>query len=74
MTMRKDLVDVGDSDYDNRQREFMECQECGNEIGGTRGDYWQLPMNHVFACPECGSKDVILVNKCSYLTEKNYEP
>jgi predicted RNA-binding Zn-ribbon protein involved in translation (DUF1610 family) len=60
MIKRKDLTDIGDKNYNIKQGEYMECQECGEVIGGTRGDYWQCPMDHVFVCPDCGSDDIAL--------------
>ncbi len=60
MTQRKDLVDIADENYHSRQGEYMACQVCGKTIGGTRGDYWEYPMDYVFTC-ECGSKDIALV-------------
>ena len=63
MVRRKDLVDIGDVDYLQRQGEFMQCQDCGTEFGGTRGDYFNLPMDEVFCCLDCGSEDVVLVRR-----------
>ena len=60
MIQRKDLVDIADEDYRDRQGEYMVCQVCGNIMGGTRGDYWQYPMDYVFAC-NCRSEDIALV-------------
>jgi len=63
MLKRKDLVDVGDSNYGERANEIIECQDCGVESGGTRGDLWQMPMDEVFRCPDCDSTDLALVVK-----------
>lgn len=63
MIKRQDLVDIGDTDYGQRRNEFMQCQDCGEEIGGTRGDYWQLDMEYVFSCPDCNSENIALVRK-----------
>lgn len=63
MVERKDLVDIGDADYDTRRNEFVQCQACGNEFGGTRGDYFQMPMDGVFYCPECGDDNLALVKR-----------
>ena len=63
MIKRKDLVDIGDTDYHQRQGEFMECQDCGHEIGGTRGDYWQLDMDQIFTCPDCNSENIAIVRR-----------
>lgn len=65
MIMRKDLVDVGDADYNTRRNEFMQCQDCGEEIGGTRGDFFSLPMEWVFSCFECGSENIAIVRRVS---------
>ena len=60
--MRKDLTDICDSDYQQHIGEFILCPECDDEMGGTRGDYWSLPMEHVFKCP-CGNADLQLVRR-----------
>ena len=58
---RKDLVDVGDEDYKERQGEFLMCPTCFLESGGTsRGDLWDHPMDFRLCCPECGG-DFMLV-------------
>lgn len=61
MIKRKDLVDVGDADFDTRRSEFMQCQDCGYEFGGTRGDYFTIPMDYIFHCYECSSENIALV-------------
>ena len=61
MVQRKDLVDISDSDYQQRQGEYMQCQDCGESFGGTCGDFFLLPMDYVFHCPECDSKNIALV-------------
>jgi Zn finger protein HypA/HybF involved in hydrogenase expression len=66
MVKRKDLVDVGDENYHQRQNEVMQCQDCNELIGGTRGDYWHLPMEHIFECPTCGSTNLHLVTPVTY--------
>lgn len=63
MIRRKDLVDVGDADYDTRWGEFMQCQDCGEEIGGTQGDFFSLPMDWIFTCPECASRNIAIVRR-----------
>ena len=63
MIRRKDLVDIGDGDYQARQEEFMECQDCDAVIGGTRGDFFMADMNWIINCPECGNDDIALVRK-----------
>jgi len=63
MIKRKDLVDVGDADYDTRQGEFMECQDCGAEMGGTRGDFFSLPMDYIFPCYDCKSENIAIVRR-----------
>ena len=63
MIKRKDLVDIGDADYKQRQNEFMECQDCGYEFGGTRGDYFTIPMDYVFHCYDCNSENIAIVKK-----------
>lgn len=63
MVRRKDLVDIGDKDYAKRQGEFMECQDCGVEFGGTRGDFFMLDMDYLFQCPECDGNNIALVRR-----------
>ena len=63
MIKRKDLVDIGDADYNTRRNEFMLCQNCGTEFGGTQGDYWTIQMNYALYCPECGSENIALARK-----------
>ena len=65
MVKRKDLVDIGDADYKERQDEFMQCQDCGAEFGGTRGDYFNMEMEDIFYCPECGSANIAIVRRVS---------
>ncbi len=61
MIKRKDLVDISDKDWPQRQGEFLVCQECGNdEIGGTQGDYFMMAMNDIFTCPVCESENMAL--------------
>ena len=63
MVQRKDLVDIGDNNYSQRQSEYMQCQDCGESFGGTRGDYFTTSMNHIFKCPNpiCRSENIALV-------------
>ena len=61
MVLRKDLVGIGDDDYHDRQGEYVQCQDCGASFGGTRGDYWEYPMDHMFVCSECRSEILALV-------------
>lgn len=61
MIARKDLVDIGDVDYHDRQGEYMLCQHCSMSFGGTRGDYWQMAMDAVFHCADCQSDNIALV-------------
>ena len=68
MIRRKDLVDIGDGDYHHRQGEFMECQQCATEFGGTRGDYWMMAMDVVFHCKTCGSDNIALVKASRTIT------
>lgn len=63
MIKRKDLVGVGDADYDTRQDEFMQCQDCEKEFGGTQGDFFTLPMDWIFHCPDCKSEKIAIVRK-----------
>jgi len=63
MVMKKDLVDVGDKDYDQRQGEFVFCPKCSNEFGGTRGDYFLASPEHIFVCDVCTNKDLQLVRR-----------
>jgi len=63
MIRRKDLVDIGDADYNKRCGEFMQCQDCGELIGGTQGDYYMMAMDDVFKCPECGSENIALARQ-----------
>jgi len=63
MIRRKDLVDVGDADYETRRNEFMQCLDCGEEIGGTQGDFWSIHMDYLLYCPECSSENIAIVRK-----------
>lgn len=65
MIMRKDLVDISDKDWDTRRNEFMQCQNCGEEFGGTRGDFFSVGMDFVFICPECASENIAIVRRVS---------
>jgi len=69
MVKRKDLVDIIDDDYQQRQNEFMQCRNCGFGFGGTRGDYFAMAMDDVFTCGECGSKDIALVKEMRTIVE-----
>lgn len=60
MVKPKDLTDIGDSDHDQRQSEYVVCLDCGRRFGGTRGDYWDLDMNEPFQCPDCESTNLAL--------------
>ena len=62
MVMLKDLTDMCDCDYQQRIGEFILCPECGYGMGGTRGDYWYLPIEYVFKCG-CGNTDLQLVRR-----------
>lgn len=64
MIRRKDLAGVGDADFDTRRDDFMQCQDCGYEFGGTKGDYFTIPMDYIFHCYECDSENIALV-RCS---------
>lgn len=68
MIMRKDLTDIGDKDYKLRASEFMQCQDCGEIIGGTRGDYFMVEMDKVFSCGVCESTNIALA--CNITTTK----
>lgn len=35
-------------------KKILHCPLCGGEWSGNRGDYWNIPENHVFTCSECG--------------------
>lgn len=63
MIRRKDLVGIGDADYDIRRNEFMQCLDCGEEIGGTKGDWFYCPMDWIFSCPECKGRNIAIVRK-----------
>ena len=63
MIKRKDLVDVGDADFDTRRNEFMQCQDCGAEFGGTQGDFFMIPMDEAFYCPECAGENIAIVRR-----------
>jgi len=60
MLRRKDLVDIADKDYKKRQGEFIVCQDCDWESGGTRGDLFMLPLDKVLTCPDCKSDNLAL--------------
>jgi hypothetical protein len=53
MVRRKDLVDIGDKNYEQRSGEFLLCNDCGQESGGTRGDFFMLPLEAEIKC-NCG--------------------
>ncbi len=63
MVQVKDLVDISDDDYKQRQGEYVKCLDCGASFGGTRGDYWKLSPDFVFKCddPDCRSENLALV-------------
>ncbi len=61
MIRRKDLADTGDKDYNARQGEFMQCQDCEEVLGGTRGDFFMMAMDEAFNCPMCSSVNIALV-------------
>ncbi len=63
MIKRKDLVDVGDKDYDTRRNEFMQCLDCGEEFGGTQGDFFMTNMDATMDCPKCESENIAIVRK-----------
>lgn len=63
MIKRRDLVGISDADYATRQGEFMQCQDCGELIGGTRGDYWIMAIDDSFKCPECGSEKIAIARQ-----------
>jgi len=58
---RKDLADIGDRDFSIRQGEYMQCQKCGESIGGTQGDYFMYAMDDVLTCPACQSENLAIV-------------
>ena len=35
MVRRRDLVDIGDKNYEKRAGEFLLCKDCGQEGGGA---------------------------------------
>ena len=43
-------------------RKILYCTICGDESSGNAGDYWNLPDDFVFQCPDC-KIDLTLVNK-----------
>jgi transcription elongation factor Elf1 len=64
MIRRKDLTDIGDSDYKSRQGEFVLCTNCGHQFGGTRDDYFLMELDDIFTCSGCGeSKYLVLAVK-----------
>ena len=63
MIRRKDLVDIGDKAYETRRNEFMQCLDCGEEFGGTQGDFFMASMDAIMNCPECGKDNIALVRK-----------
>lgn len=68
MIRRKDLVDIGDKDYDTRRNEFMQCQDCGEEFNGTQGDFFTIHMDYLLYCPECGSENIAIVKATRVIT------
>lgn len=65
MIKRKDLVDIADADYDARQGEFMQCLDCGEEFGGTRGDFFMINIEATMDCPKCESENIAIVRRVS---------
>ena len=63
MIRRKDLVDVGDADFDTRRNEFMQCLDCGEEFAGTRGDFFMTNMEATMDCPGCESENIAIVRR-----------
>ena len=61
MVQKKDLVDISDKDYNQRQGEYMQCRDCGESFGGTQGDYFYFDMHYAFECQKCGSENIVLV-------------
>jgi hypothetical protein len=59
MVRRRDLVDIGDNNYRDRASEFLLCKDCGQESGGTRGDFFMLPLEAELKC-NCGGELVIV--------------
>lgn len=68
MVKREDLVDIGDDDYQQRQDEFMQCQECSCEFGGTQGDYFTIHMDCALYCPDCQSENIAIVKAARVIT------
>ena len=61
MIRRKDLVDISDKNYKQREGEFMQCQDCGEEFGRTQDDFFTIHMDYLLYCPECDSENLALV-------------
>jgi len=57
MIARKDLAEIGD---ENRHNEYVLCSDCGEQFGGTRGDYFMQAMDTPFTCPCCKSTNLAL--------------
>jgi hypothetical protein len=34
-------------------RKILHCPICDGEWSGNAGDYWNVPENHIFTCPNC---------------------
>jgi len=45
-------LDLKDQTGTRGPRPFFLCPKCGNEYSANRGDYFNVPDNHVFKC--CG--------------------
>ena len=44
---------------------FLYCPSCHNEFSANAGDYFMLPLSHVFKCgtPECRRRNLLLVTR-----------
>jgi DNA-directed RNA polymerase subunit RPC12/RpoP len=66
----RDLVDIADPDFEERQGEIFLCLDCGGESGGTRGDFFMLSDDDELRCPYCGGELELVRKVCKYVSVK----
>jgi hypothetical protein len=65
------LIRVNDlkDHYIGRERPILLCVgECGGEFSATRGDYFQLPADHIFEC--CDEPMRLVFKRTRYVDAK----